>query len=125
MRWYIDVLKKYAVFSGRARRKEYWQYTLFTCIALVVLLIVGAVVHTMIPYFLYLIAVIVPTLAVGVRRLHDTGKSGWFILLGLIPAVGSIILLVFTCTAGDRGVNAYGPDPKEPADHAFVPQPQY
>jgi uncharacterized membrane protein YhaH (DUF805 family) len=125
VRWYIDVLKKYAVFSGRARRKEYWQYTLFTCIALVALVIVGAVVHTMIPYFVYLIAVIVPTLAVGVRRLHDTGKSGWFILLGFIPVVGGLIMLVFLCAAGERGMNAYGPDPKEPAAHAFVPQHQF
>ncbi|MBY8879920.1 DUF805 domain-containing protein [Actinacidiphila acidipaludis] len=125
MRWYIDVLKKYAVFSGRARRKEYWMYTLFNCIALAVLLGLGVVVNTMIPYLLYLVAIIVPTLAVAVRRLHDTGKSGWFILLNFIPLVGGLIALVFMCLEGQRHPNTYGSDPKAPVDSPFVPQPQY
>jgi uncharacterized membrane protein YhaH (DUF805 family) len=125
VQWYIEVLKKYAVFSGRARRKEYWMYTLFNLIALGVLLVVGAVAKTMIPYFLYLLAVIVPTVAVTVRRLHDTGKSGWFFLLTFIPLVGGIIMLVFTCTDGERGANSYGADPKMNDNPAFVAQPQY
>jgi uncharacterized membrane protein YhaH (DUF805 family) len=126
MKWYIDVLKKYAVFSGRARRKEYWMYTLFNCIALVVLLFIGIAINTMIPYFLYLIAIILPTLAVAVRRLHDTGKSGWLILIALIPLIGSIVLLVFNCTEGTRAPNAYGPDPKQGDLPPYMAQqPQY
>ncbi|WP_328914028.1 MULTISPECIES: DUF805 domain-containing protein [unclassified Streptomyces] len=125
MQWYIDVLKKYAVFSGRARRKEYWMFFLFNIIAVVVLAIVGAVADTMIPYFIYVVAVIVPSLAVTMRRLHDTGKSGWFILLGFIPLVGGIIVLVFVCTEGDRGQNKYGPDPKLGDVPPYAPLPQY
>ncbi|MBD0740092.1 DUF805 domain-containing protein [Streptomyces sp. CBMA29] len=125
MQWYIDVLKKYAVFSGRARRKEYWMYFLFNCIALVVMIIIGAVAHTMIPYFIYVIAIILPTLGVTVRRLHDTGKSGWMVLLGLIPLVGGIIMLVFACTEGERSQNAYGPDPKAADGLPYMAQPQH
>jgi uncharacterized membrane protein YhaH (DUF805 family) len=126
MKWYIDTLKKYAVFSGRARRKEYWMYTLFNCIALVVLVVLGFAVNTMIPYFLYAIAIILPTLAVSVRRLHDTGKSGWFMLIALIPFVGGIIVFVFTCIEGNKAPNAYGPDPKQGDLPPYMPQqPQY
>ncbi|NJP48313.1 DUF805 domain-containing protein [Actinacidiphila epipremni] len=123
MHWYIDVLKKYAVFSGRARREEYWMYTLFNVIAAVVLAIIGGVAGTMIPYFLYLAAIIVPSLAVSVRRLHDTGRSGSFVLFGLIPLVGGIILLVFFCTEGDRSQNMYGPDPKFAENPGYFPPP--
>jgi uncharacterized membrane protein YhaH (DUF805 family) len=123
--WYLDVLKKYAVFSGRARRKEYWMYVLFNCIALVVLLLISHVIGNLIPYFVYAIGVILPSLAVLVRRLHDAGKSGWFALLGIIPVV-DLVVLVLTCLEGDRGPNKYGQDPKEgPEDAPFAPQPSY
>ncbi|MFC4036446.1 DUF805 domain-containing protein [Streptomyces polygonati] len=128
MQWYIDVLKKYAVFSGRARRQEYWMYFLFNCIAIAVLFVIGLVIHTQIPYLIYALGVILPSLGVSVRRLHDTGKSGWFILLGIIPLVGGIILLVFTCLEGDAGDNAYGPNPKQGpngAQYGAPPQPSY
>lgn len=124
MKWYIDALKKYAVFSGRARRKEYWMYTLFNCIAFAVLVFVGFAVGTLIPYFLYLIAIILPTLAVGVRRLHDTGKSGWLMLIILIPLIGGVILFAFDCVEGNRGPNRYGPDPKMADAAAYMPPPQ-
>ncbi|WP_433894219.1 DUF805 domain-containing protein [Streptomyces sp. CA-111067] len=118
MHWYVDVLKKYAVFSGRARRQEYWMYNLFNIIALIVLAVIGAVAGTMIPYFVYFALVLIPSLAVTARRLHDTGKSGWFILIGIIPLIGGIVLLVFTCTDGDPQPNAYGPNPKYAPAHA-------
>ncbi len=119
MNWYLEVLKNYAVFSGRARRKEYWMFVLFNVIFSIVAAILDNVLGLAIKdvgygpiYILYALAVFIPGIAVSVRRLHDTGKSGWFILLGLIPCVGGIILLVFMVTAGDVGDNEYGSDPK-------------
>ncbi|MER7956324.1 DUF805 domain-containing protein [Streptomyces sp. NPDC096030] len=113
MNWYLDVLKKYAVFTGRARRQEYWMYMLFNLIAYIVLAILDAVLTTA-PLLtaVYALAVFLPTLGVTVRRLHDTGRSGWMILLGLIPLVGGIILIVFYATEGSQADNAYGPNPK-------------
>jgi uncharacterized membrane protein YhaH (DUF805 family) len=114
MHWYVDVLKKYAVFNGRARRQEYWMFVLFNIIAAIVFGIISALIKTPILIGLYWLAVILPSLGVVVRRLHDTNKSGWMILLGLIPFVGGIIVLVFLCIEGDRGPNRFGPDPKQP-----------
>ena len=117
MHWYVDVLRKYGLISGRARRQEYWMYNLFNLIALIGLLIISAVVGTTIPYLVYVALVIVPSIAVTARRLHDTGKSGWFILLGIIPLAGGIVLLIFTCIEGDPQPNAYGPNPKYAPAH--------
>ena len=108
------VLGKYADFSGRSRRSEYWFFSLAVAIAYVVTLILTAVAR---PLGLLLLIVLVlgaliPTLACGVRRLHDTGKSGAFLLLGFIPVVGSIILLVFYVMDSTPGDNQYGPNPK-------------
>ncbi|MEU7036302.1 DUF805 domain-containing protein [Streptomyces sp. NPDC046237] len=113
MNWYLDVLKKYAVFTGRARRQEFWMYTLFNLIAYVVVVIVDVLLTTA-PLLtgIYALGVFLPTLAVTIRRLHDTGRSGWMILLGLIPLVGAIILIVFYATEGNQTDNAYGPNPK-------------
>jgi uncharacterized membrane protein YhaH (DUF805 family) len=120
MNWYLEVLKKYAVFGGRARRKEYWMYFLFNLIFAIAAAILDNVLGLAIKdvgygpiYILYALATLVPGVAVTVRRLHDIGKSGWYIFVGLIPCVGGIILLVFAVTAGDFGENEYGPDPKE------------
>ncbi|MYS24240.1 Uncharacterized membrane protein YhaH, DUF805 family [Streptomyces sp. DvalAA-14] len=125
MQWYIDGLKKYAVFSGRARRKEYWMYTLFNIIAVVVLFIISHVIGNAIPSAVYALAVLLPSLGVLVRRLHDTGKSGWFVLLVFVP-LADIALLVFLCLDGERGQNKYGSDPKQgPGDAASAPQPSY
>jgi uncharacterized membrane protein YhaH (DUF805 family) len=120
MNWYISVLKKYAVFSGRARRKELWMFTLFNIIFAIVAMILDKILGTTINglgyglfYCLYALAVLLPAIAVGFRRLHDIGKSGWWFLISLIPIVGAIWLLVLFCTAGTPGTNAYGTNPKE------------
>lgn len=120
MDWYIGVLKKYAVFSGRARRTEYWMFVLFNCIAASILGLIDAFAGTTtqdnvgLLGSLYSLAVFVPSLAVTVRRLHDTGRSGAWILIGLVPIVGWVILLVYLVTDGQPGTNQYGPNPKEP-----------
>jgi uncharacterized membrane protein YhaH (DUF805 family) len=106
MNWYLTVLKKYAIFSGRARRKEYWMFTLFSTIVSIVLTIVATMGEQLsILSSIYSLGVLLPSLAVGVRRMHDVGKSGWFLL---IP----IYNLVLACTEGDQGPNSYGADPK-------------
>ncbi|WP_432085863.1 DUF805 domain-containing protein [Streptomyces sp. bgisy095] len=112
MNWYLDVLKKYAVFSGRARRKEFWMFTLFNFIAAVILAILDNVLGIQILSIIYTLAVFLPALGVSVRRLHDTGRSGWWILIALVPLVGGIVLLVFNCLEGEQQQNAYGPNPK-------------
>lgn len=115
MEWYLKVLKNYVGFQGRARRKEYWMFILFNVLASLVLSIVGGIISQTLGLILtygYMLAVLLPSLAVAVRRLHDTGKSGWFVLLSLIPVVGSIILLVFLVQEGQSADNQYGSDPK-------------
>lgn len=119
MKWYLQVLKKYAEFSGRARRTEYWMFVLFNFIFVLAAIILDNIVGTAIDefgyglfYFLYVLAVFLPGLAVGVRRLHDVGKSGWMMLIALIPLVGAIWLLVLMFTDSDPGDNAYGANPK-------------
>jgi len=119
MNWYIKVIKNYAVFSGRARRKEYWMFVLFNIIfAFVAVLLDNAFGTAMedtsygLIYSLYMLAVLIPSLAVSVRRLHDVGKSGWFILISLIPLIGTIWLLVLMVTDGQSGKNSYGANPK-------------
>src|SRR5690606_4018731 len=120
MNWYTKVLRNYAVFTGRARRKEYWMFLLFNIIfAIAAMLLDNALGLVIAPmpygplYMLYMLAVLIPGLAVGVRRLHDLGKSGWWLLIILIPLIGAIWLLVLFVTEGTRGPNQYGPDPKE------------
>ncbi|MFF4261727.1 DUF805 domain-containing protein [Streptomyces virginiae] len=113
MNHYLDVLKKYAVFSGRARRQEYWMFFLFNLAAVIVLSILDGVLGTSpILYALYVVAVFLPNLGVTIRRLHDTGKSGWWILIGAVPLVGFIWIIVLLATAGQQQQNQYGPDPK-------------
>ena len=127
MSWYIKVLKNYAVFSGRARRKEYWMFVLFYVIFAVILTIIDVVTGLYSKTYnigllttIYGLAMLVPTLAVSVRRLHDTNHSGWWYLIGLVPLAGAIILLVFFCRDSDPIYNQYGPNPKaaEPAPSA-------
>jgi len=113
MEWYIKVLKNYAVFSGRAQRKEYWMFTLFQIIVSILVVIIDTLVGAWGVFtVLYALAVIIPSIAVGVRRLHDTEKSGWWMFIGFIPLIGSLILLYFFVTDGTPGVNKYGPNPK-------------
>lgn len=117
MSTYIEVLKKYAVFSGRAPRKEYWMFVLINMIVslLITLPAVGILMATQIDLTflanIYSLAVLCPGIAVGVRRLHDTNRSGWWMLLALIPFIGAIVLLVFLATAGTSGSNQFGEDP--------------
>jgi uncharacterized membrane protein YhaH (DUF805 family) len=110
-----SVLTKYADFSGRARRSEYWWFYLASALASIVAAIIDAVIGVSIFQWLLLLAVIVPTLAVGARRLHDTDRSGWWQLIALVPLVGVIVLIVFFCTDGQPGPNQYGPSPKFPS----------
>jgi uncharacterized membrane protein YhaH (DUF805 family) len=106
------VLKNYVGFQGRARRKEYWMFVLFSVIVSILLSIVDAIASlNSVLSGLYSLAVLLPSLAVGVRRLHDTGRSGWWLLISLIPLIGTIILLVFLCQDSQED-NVYGPNPK-------------
>lgn len=114
MKWYIHVIKNYVNFSGRARREEYWMFFLFNFLfSFVIGLVDGFIGTGGILTLLYSLAIFLPSLAVSFRRLHDTGRSAWTVLLGLIPLVGGIILLVFMCSEGQKHDNKYGPDPKE------------
>ncbi|MEO6155645.1 MAG: DUF805 domain-containing protein [Thermomonas sp.] len=119
MEWYLKVLKNYVGFSGRARRKEYWMFTLFNIIAAVIAMILDNVLGLNFQgmgygpiYALYGLAVLLPGLAVSIRRLHDTDRSGWWLLLGLIPLIGAIILIVWLATDGTAGDNRFGSNPK-------------
>lgn len=130
MEWMLMPYRRYADFSGRSQRKEFWMFQLLVFIAVFVLQIVagglaigggesaGGVLGGIGVLVLVVFALgsFIPSLAVTVRRLHDLDKSGWTILFGLIPLVGGIILLVFYCTEGTRGPNRFGPDPKDPAN---------
>ncbi|MFI8338690.1 DUF805 domain-containing protein [Streptomyces sp. NPDC085639] len=113
MNHYTDVLKKYAVFSGRARRQEYWMFFLFNIAAAIILLILDGVLGTYpLLYGIYVLAVFLPNLGVTIRRLHDTGKSGWWIFIGAVPLVGLVWIIVLLASAGQQQPNQYGPDPK-------------
>ena len=119
MSWYLQALKKYAVFSGRSRRMEYWYFVLFNIIVSIVLGVIDGLLGTSGSYAgagllsgIYGLAVLIPSLAVTVRRLHDTDRSGWWILIALVPLIGVIVLLVFALLEGTPGDNQYGPNPK-------------
>ena len=106
MKWYLAVLKKYAEFNGRAGREEFWMFVLINFLVSLILSIIRPL------GLIYGLAVLVPSLAVGARRLHDTGRSGWFQLLVLIPLIGPIVLIVFAAQDGQPGDNQYGSNPK-------------
>ena len=117
----LTVFKKYAVFSGRAQRAEYWYFFLFNIIFSIVIAILDSIIgtsKTVGPYGLlqviFLLAFIIPGIAVAVRRLHDIGKSGWMLLISLIPIIGSIWLLILLARDSSPGDNEYGPNPKMP-----------
>ena len=116
-------LKKYAEFNGRSRRQEYWMFLLFNMVFAIVAATLDNVLGIAMGnigygplYGLYSLAVLIPGLAVGVRRLHDIGKSGWMMLIVLIPLIGAIWLIVLFATNGTVGSNQYGEDPKNPTD---------
>ena len=127
MKYYLAVLKNYAGFTGRARRSEYWYFVLFNMIFAFVAMgldnLLGITFKINGPYgtqslqygyiyVLYGLAVFIPGLAVAVRRLHDIGKSGWFLLVALIPIAGWIWILVLLFTDSNNGPNRFGPNPK-------------
>jgi len=118
MNRYLAVLKKYAVFSGRACRREYWAFALGNVlIAFALSLIEGlagiaAETGTSVLASLFSLAVLVPSLAVSVRRLHDTNRSGWWLLVALVPLIGGFVLLIFMVEDGTPGENQHGPNPK-------------
>jgi len=119
MDWYLEVLRKYATFTGRARRKEYWFFTLFNLLIMLVLSIIDGMIGLYsieaglgVLSGIYTLAVLIPSLAVTVRRLHDIGRSGWWLLIAFIPLIGALILLIFTVLDSKPGSNQYGPDPK-------------
>ena len=136
MNWYAEVIKKYATFTGRARRQEYWMFVLVSAIISIILGVIDGVMTGVVNGVLgssdvrlnllgalYSLFILLPSIAVGVRRLHDTGKSGWWMLLALVPLV-NLILLVFFITDGVAGPNEYGPDPKgayAPAAYGAAP----
>ena len=121
MKWYLEVWKKYADFRGRARRKEYWLFHLFNVVFLMILLSADASLgwqwddenRVGVLSGLYSVAVLLPSVAVLVRRLHDTGRSAWWLLIVNVPLLGSFVLLLFLLQDSEPGENRYGPNPKE------------
>ena len=120
MNWYLHVLKNYATFSGRARRKEYWIFFLISALISIVLTLLDILLGTYSVEYeaglfsgLYSLLILIPSIAVVVRRLHDTDRSGWWILISLIPLIGVIVLFVFICLDSQPGTNRFGANPKE------------
>lgn len=117
MVWYLEALRKWAQFDGRSSRKAYWMFVLINLLVSLTLVIVDLMIQARIPTYpravsvLYGLAMLVPSIAAGVRRLHDTSRSGWWFLMILVPIVGLLILLFFFARQGQPGENAYGPEP--------------
>ena len=105
MHYYLTALKKYITFKGRASKAEYWYFFLFNLVASFIIGLVAAILELKIINTAYVLFIILPSISVAVRRIHDVNKSGWFIL---VPIYGLILLFI----AGTRGENKYGPDPK-------------
>ena len=113
MEWYLKVVRdNYANFNGRASRQEYWMFYLFNTIFFIGLMVIEAVLGIAVLSMIYGLAVFIPGLGAGIRRLHDVGKSGWFLLILLIPLVGAIWLIVLVASKSNPGENQYGTEPK-------------
>lgn len=119
MNWYLEVLKKYAVFEGRARRKEYWLFNLFNLLITIALAFIDVLTGSFdsetglgLLSGIYTLAVFIPGIAVSVRRLHDTGRTGWWLLINLVPVLGVIVYIYFMVLDGNPERNEYGPSPK-------------
>ncbi|MDE3212437.1 MAG: DUF805 domain-containing protein [Bacteroidota bacterium] len=134
MKYYLHVIKNYAVFSGRARRSEYWYFVLFNILFSILAAILDNLIGSTFSitstitgeptslyygyiYLLYFLFCIVPSISVGVRRLHDTGRSGWWYFICLVPFVGEVVLLVFFFMDSIPGENQFGPNPKGIGNH--------
>ena len=116
--WATRPLKKYADFSGRAPRAEYWWFYLLIIVGYVIATILDSMLglgQTVGPYgvlmCVFALAILIPSIAAGIRRLHDTDHSGWWLLIGLVPLIGAIVLIVYFVTQGTQGPNRYGEDP--------------
>ncbi len=112
MNWFIDYIKKYADFSGRAHRTEYWMYILFYIIFLIIVTTIDVLTGVGVLYFIYSLALLVPSITVGAIRLHDINRSGWWQLIMLVPLIGVIVLIIFFATDSEGGENRFGPSPK-------------
>ncbi len=135
MDYFLNAIKhKYATFSGRARRKEYWMFFLFYVIFNIILSILDGVLglkghgqyNVGVLNSIYGLVLLIPSLAIAVRRLHDTDRSGWWLLIILVPIVGAIVFIVFLCLDSTPGSNKYGPNPKEntpPTPGIPIPNP--
>ena len=126
MNYFLDALGKYAVFTGRARRSEYWFFALFSCLIVIALGAAGLYVAkltggppTLAEYLVdfFSLLIFIPSLAVSVRRLHDIGMNGWWVLLNFVP-LGGLVLIVLFCQDSQSGDNSYGPNPKEVTSYA-------
>jgi uncharacterized membrane protein YhaH (DUF805 family) len=119
MNWYLDAWKNYFTFSGRSRRTAYWMFVLFNIIAIILANIIDNVLGLAGPggygpiSAIYGLAVFIPGLALAIRRLHDAGRTGWWMLIGFVPVIGLIVLIIFFVTDSQPGSNQYGPNPKE------------
>ena len=125
MNYYLSVLQKYAVFEGRASRTEFWMFVLINIIISILLGVVSSFIKIPGANYLsslYSLVVLLPSLAVGARRLHDTDRSGWWQLIGLIPLIGWIVLIVFWAMSGQPGDNQHGPVPQVADDAPKPPQ---
>lgn len=113
-KWYMEALTKYVEFSGRARRKEFWTFALTNFVISVILSVLDNIIGMGIGFIgtLFSLAIFIPSIAVGVRRLHDIGKEGWWLLIGLIPVIGWIVLIYFYVQDSEPGANVYGANPK-------------
>ncbi len=111
MEYFMDAIKRYAEFSGRARRKQYWMFILFYFIFSIVVSIVDSILGTAFLGMIFGLAMLVPSLAIGARRLHDTGRTGWWQLIYLVPLIGLIVMIVFL-VQDSHPDNEYGPNPK-------------
>ena len=122
MDYYLNVFKNnYANFEGRARRSEFWYFGLFNMLAAIVAMALDGVLGSSpFLYFGYALIALIPGLAVGVRRLHDTNRSGWMLLIALIPLIGTILLIVWYCQDSDLESNTYGNNPKNDHDDELV-----
>ena len=113
MEWYLKVVRdNYANFNGRASRQEYWMFNLFNFIFTIVVGFIDVFLSLGFLSLLYVLAILIPGLAVFVRRLHDVNKSGWWFFINFIPIIGAIWMLILLCTDGNPGENSYGPSPK-------------
>jgi uncharacterized membrane protein YhaH (DUF805 family) len=122
MSWFVEALKNYAIFSGRSRRKEYWFFVLFVVVISIVINMIDGLIGTYessagigLLSGIFSLAILIPSIAVSVRRLHDIDRSGWWVLISLVPLIGAVVLLVFHLQDSTPGRNRYGSNPKLPS----------